>query len=151
MQRPAIVTGGDFGVSLLCLSDSQILSERDDTFELGAVFLQPFQIKPRQFFGSDLSGFDQLSELSNRIKREVIHVLWQLHLRGGTLFESGNFLIASKSVSWFFNPDTSISIFESEKSRPMSFSASATVSRVMVLVLVWEWVSVGVRKRAANG
>src|SRR6266481_8673489 len=72
-------------------------------------------------------------------------------MAGGTLFESGNFLIASKSVSWFFNPDASISIFESEKSRPMSFSASATVSRVMVLVLVWQWVSVGVRKRAANG
>src|SRR5689334_8182745 len=43
-----------------------------------------------------------------------------------------------------------MSIFESEKSRPINFSASVTVSRVILLVLVWLKVLAETKRQIVN-
>ena len=63
MQRSFIFTGGDFGVSLLGLRDSDVVEEGHHAVQLAVVFVQAVEIHLGKVDGGHLPGFEEMGEL----------------------------------------------------------------------------------------
>ena len=72
VERAAIFSGGNFGVGVFGLRESQVFCERNDATELWIEAFDAFQINLRQTLGRKFTRFDPAGKFCERRERDVV-------------------------------------------------------------------------------